>query len=247
MTRNGKIARLPRNIRHTLNARLDNGELGRPLIQWLNTLPEVQAILAADFEGRPINDQNLCEWKQGGYRDWQRRQEACNRVRALIELSDGLDDAADQNPIPERLASILAVELATETSRLLDATTDPTDRWRYLCEALRQINSLRKGDLAASRAQIDSERWEIECERREQEEAVQEERRLRNQATAPIWDALKRRTLLSLFGGGEDAEKIADFFEQVARTLDDPPHSTEASDSPPPAQTEFKPVQTNSN
>jgi hypothetical protein len=74
MTRKGKIARLPRNIRETLNSRLEDGEVGSDLVLWLNTLPEVRSILASQFEGSPITPQNLSQWKQGGFLDWQRNQ-----------------------------------------------------------------------------------------------------------------------------------------------------------------------------
>ena len=46
ITRNGKIARLPRAIRDELNCRLADGEIGGRLVDWLNGLPEVQKILA---------------------------------------------------------------------------------------------------------------------------------------------------------------------------------------------------------
>jgi len=49
MTHNGKIARLPRNIRDELNHRLENGEAARVILPWLNALPAVQAVLAAGF------------------------------------------------------------------------------------------------------------------------------------------------------------------------------------------------------
>ena len=40
--RNGKIARLPYKIREQLNVRLQDGELGTRLVDWLNGLPEAQ-------------------------------------------------------------------------------------------------------------------------------------------------------------------------------------------------------------
>jgi hypothetical protein len=69
-TRNGKIARLPRAIRDQLNQRLDDGDDGQALVHWLNTLPEVQKCLAEHFAGRPISEQNLSEWKAGGFQQW---------------------------------------------------------------------------------------------------------------------------------------------------------------------------------
>jgi hypothetical protein len=53
MTRNGKIARLPHEIRDQLNRRLYDGELQTRLVDWLNSLPETQAVLKANFEEQP--------------------------------------------------------------------------------------------------------------------------------------------------------------------------------------------------
>ena len=70
VTRNGKIARLPRAMREELNRRLRDGEQGNKLVAWLNGLPEVKAVVALEFGGKPIREQNLSEWRKGGYRDW---------------------------------------------------------------------------------------------------------------------------------------------------------------------------------
>ena len=59
MTRNGKIARLPRSIREQVNRKLDDGITGVEIVEWLNTLPEAQALMAAEFDGRPIREQRL--------------------------------------------------------------------------------------------------------------------------------------------------------------------------------------------
>src|SRR5439155_1825164 len=84
-TRDGKIARLPLAVRQELNRRLDEGEQGKKLVAWLNGLPAVQAIAAAEFGGKAIREQNLSEWKQGGYRDWQAQQEALGVAARLGE------------------------------------------------------------------------------------------------------------------------------------------------------------------
>ena len=55
MTRNGKVARLPRDIRNQLNRRLQDGEPGTRLVEWLNSLPDTQSVLAADYGGRLIS------------------------------------------------------------------------------------------------------------------------------------------------------------------------------------------------
>jgi len=58
---------LPRDIREELNRRMHDGELGGPLLAWLNALPQVTQVLAQDFEGCGISKQNLSELRTGGF------------------------------------------------------------------------------------------------------------------------------------------------------------------------------------
>jgi hypothetical protein len=70
----GKIGHLPYEIRSQLGRAIHDGVPGVRLVAWLNSLPEVQAILNRDFGGRPINGQNLSKWKVRGYPDWIQEQ-----------------------------------------------------------------------------------------------------------------------------------------------------------------------------
>ena len=54
MNRLGKIGRLPRERREELNGRLQNGEVGRLLVEWLNGLPAAQAVLAATAKSETL-------------------------------------------------------------------------------------------------------------------------------------------------------------------------------------------------
>jgi hypothetical protein len=164
-TRNGKIARLSRAVRLELNRRLENGEQGKKLVAWLNSLPEVQAIVAAEFEGKPIREQNLSEWKQGGYRDWQAQQEA-------LEIAGRLgEDAAewareDRAPLTDTVTHWLAARYAVATRRV--AETGGREGWRLLREMCGDVVELRKGDHSAERLRIDRERLELEQAKREE-------------------------------------------------------------------------------
>ena len=75
MQRKGKIARLPLALRAELNLRLAQNVDGAKLLEWLNAIPGVPAFLARDFAGEPISKQNLYEWRQGGFLEWQAQQE----------------------------------------------------------------------------------------------------------------------------------------------------------------------------
>jgi hypothetical protein len=72
----GKIGHLPKAVQDQVNRRLENGEQGRHVVAWLNSLPEVQAVLVTEFAGHPITQQNLSEWRKRAYRDWLRDHEA---------------------------------------------------------------------------------------------------------------------------------------------------------------------------
>src|SRR5438067_6813448 len=104
MTRNGKIARLPRRIRDQLNRRLDDGEPATSLVEWLNQQPGVTRVLKECFDGRPITEHNLGEWKHGGFLDWQRHQESCEWVRTLAGEADQIADEAGLMPLSDRLS-----------------------------------------------------------------------------------------------------------------------------------------------
>ena len=106
VTRNGKIACLPKAIRDELNQRLADGERGTQLVAWLNRLPEVQRIIAEQFGGRLVRAQNLSEWKHGGYKDWLNKQEAMELVRQLPA-----DERELKGPDGEPFSGILATWL----------------------------------------------------------------------------------------------------------------------------------------
>jgi len=113
-TRNGKIARLPRMIRNKLNQRLDDGEEGKKLLGWLNRLPEVRAVMAESFEGKPVTEQNLSEWKAGGFAEWAQRQEFLAQARELADDAEELRSVAGkgQSSFSEHLSTVLAMRYA---------------------------------------------------------------------------------------------------------------------------------------
>jgi hypothetical protein len=165
LTRNGKIARLPLTVRQELNRRLDEGEQGKQLVVWLNALPEVQAIVAAEFGGKAIREQNLSEWKQGGYRDWLAKQEALEIAERLGE--DATEWKAEGRvSLTDTLALWLVARYAVATRRV--AETGGREGWRLLREICGDIVELRKGDHSAERLQIERERLELEKEQSEE-------------------------------------------------------------------------------
>jgi hypothetical protein len=72
LSRCGKIGRLPRAVRERLNRSLEEGSGGPEVLKWLSGLPETKAVAQERFGGREITQQNLSEWRRGGYQDWLR-------------------------------------------------------------------------------------------------------------------------------------------------------------------------------
>ena len=153
MTRNGKIARLPRPLRDQLNRRLDNGEPGARLVEWLNRQPGVNRVLTEHFDGRPISEQNLTEWKQGGFLDWQRHQESCEWVRTLAGEADQIAEEAGIMPLSDHLSSMVSVTLGRLMRDLGSSSfTDAASRKDFL-QLLKELARLRREDREAARVQ----------------------------------------------------------------------------------------------
>jgi len=159
----GKIARLPLAIRQQLNQRLQNGEQGKLLVQWLNGLPEVQAILSAQFNGQPISEPNLTAWRQGGYRDWEEEQRTLLAVSTVFEHAAELKEAGSE-ALAENLALVLTAKLATEVQRLNDLPPgeERTKVWKELAHGL---VLLRRGNLQGERVKVEREKLAFRQER----------------------------------------------------------------------------------
>ena len=150
--RNGKIARLPREVREQLNRRLQNGEQGRPLIAWLNAFPTVRAVVAHEFDGKPVREQNLSEWRKGGYREWILQQEAMEtvgRVKAdAAALRGQAGDLSDDIALLVGARYLMTAQKKADKDGALD--------WKLLREFCADIVALRRGDHSAARLVIES-------------------------------------------------------------------------------------------
>ena len=154
MTRNSKIARLPRPLRDGLNQRLARNEDGATLLDWLNAAPDVKDLLARDFAGEPISQQNLHEWRQGGFVEWQSRQDLFAEAAELTD-ANGEWDALAANDFTERLAAVLVVRYA---NALAGWNGGDDEAFRLKLRDLRRFNQdlavLRRYNQSAARLKI---------------------------------------------------------------------------------------------
>lgn len=166
----GKIAHLPKPIREQLNRRLDNAERHDRILAWLNSLPEVQALIASDFDGVPISKQNLYQWTQHGFRLWQ------NRQNALAFATEDLDDSAASPStanLTDKLVQWVALRFAASAHTLTPADAEPETDLRHLRHIAADIIALRRGDLYSRRIALEEKRLDLLVAR--EEEALEDE------------------------------------------------------------------------
>jgi hypothetical protein len=167
-TRVGKIARLPHTIREQLNQRLADGESGKRVVRWLNELPEVQKIMAEQFAGQPVREQNISEWRKGGLVDWLRHQELRLRARLVVEQSDELGEDEGSVDLSESLAFLVVGELMRQT-QALEEVKNANERWRKLREISRELSRIRRDDQRFRRTELSRDKWESTLEPLEEE------------------------------------------------------------------------------
>jgi len=152
-TRISKIARLPKTIRDELNQKLEDGCLTIPLAKWLNSLPEVQSVLAEHFGGRFITHQNISDWRRTGYADWLHRREGRQHWWEIIEAARSLDQARHPQEglnATGHLGTILLVEVGQALDQL-HRIKDNNERFKLLRQLSVALSRLRNDDTREKR------------------------------------------------------------------------------------------------
>ena len=207
--RNGKIARLPRDIRNQLNERLDCSEESPQLLQWLNALPEVQKVVKDHFNGVPISPQNLSQWRQGGFQEWLARRDLSEDAREVRRLSEEIDDEDSQGVLADDAAVVLSARFGSLIANWNGEVDEQFEaRARVLNGLCRSVVQLQRGMHRSIRENFDLVGLMEEKDKRDQEE---DKRKL----LEPLWSKLKEYPLSQIFGGGEAGRKIAQFILAV--------------------------------
>jgi hypothetical protein len=187
-----KIARLPGAIRNELNRRLDNGERNHSILKWINSLPEVQTILAAEFEGEPINRHNLNAWKKSGFRNWQLLQAA---LLLTLETPGDLDQGTIEK-MGANLIRSLQLRYAALAGTLPAQTDDPETDLRRLAGLCTNLSSLRRGDISAGRLDLERKRLAMLQKKSDEERE------------AEFWQWTKRADIQAKLYPHRDPDKI---------------------------------------
>ena len=192
MQRKDKIARLPLPLRTQINLRLAAQPDGTELLAWLNAIPGLPDLLAAEFAGEPVSQQNLDEWRQGGFREWYAQREMFDEAREL---------AADAGPVAgnpsHELTEHLAAALAAKFAGLLagwDGTEDPAfdAKLRVLTKFNQNLTLLRRMNHSATRLRMEQAPFEREEQRLAAAAAYEAERSKERQQVFEQMMARKR-------------------------------------------------------
>ena len=192
MNRDAKILRLPPPIREQINRRLQNGHAGQQIVQWLNSLSEVNALMAAEFAGQPINQTNLVSWKRGGYRLWEAQQEALAAVALFRADATELSQAAG-GPLADQVALCLIARLAVALRERGSRRKDAAGQWRRLRLLCALLVALRKGDHNAQWVRIERDKLDVKLKKFEEEEAARQ-REIENANKNPMECPMSQET-----------------------------------------------------
>jgi hypothetical protein len=168
-TGNGKIANLPSEIREELNYRLSEGEPGTELVEWLNAKPEVNKVIAERFDGRPISEQNLSQWRTHGYRQWHAYHVILDELDTTSEHSE---EIAATGINCEKLLLSLTASYAEMLQRWI---ITPTDEMTYKLAVFKNITNatlaLRRAEIQKARLELDARRLDLLAEKQRNKSA----------------------------------------------------------------------------
>jgi len=221
MARTGKIARLPRHIRAELNARLQDGHEGKEIVPWLNSLLEVKRVLAASFEARPINEQNLSDWRLGGYEEWLAQQDVLSQAGDLAANQQELETVSRGGSLADHLAAVIgfryAAILAGQGLELDEKALLQFRALRPLCQV---VVNLRRSDHTAARLKIENQRWEMTRLKKTEDHEEAQKTKYRAQLAAPFRAMLQTDELVERMGGGKAAEALVGLLQEIETCAD---------------------------
>jgi hypothetical protein len=224
MARIGKIGRLPRAVRIQLNYRLQDGQEGKQIVQWLNTLPQVKEVVAERFNGRPVSEQNLSDWRQGGYEEWLAYQDLVAQAGELAANRRGLEAAAPGQSPADLLAAAVSFRygaiLAGQGLELDEKSLVQLRALGHVCQA---VVKLRRSDQDAARAKIETERWDLERHKIQTDTVEETQEKIRAALAARITTWMKMPEWHTKLGGSPRASMIAAVLREI-EICADPAH-----------------------
>jgi len=117
--RNGKIAKLSKELRDLINHMLSEGDTSAIIIEKLAE------------RGVSLNHQNVSNWRHGGYQDWVAEQEWLAQINAERETAADLLASGDETSFHQAVLQ-LALTQIFQTLRREQLRSDPSNYTRLL-------------------------------------------------------------------------------------------------------------------
>lgn len=145
MARTGKIARLPKTLRDAVNLALLDGASASRVIQ---IITDAKAHGATNGDGTEIeipNDQNITNWRDGGYADWLKENQRLDDMRAKREFALRIVSENEGGKIHEaglNLAASQIFELLQDfdVSAMKDKLAENPEEFSKIVSALARIS-----------------------------------------------------------------------------------------------------------
>jgi hypothetical protein len=176
------ISLLSAPIRSQLNRRLESGEPDAPILAWLQSLPEAQAMTDASPDAHPVNQDDLSAWKQTGCGD---NGPLAGAIQIAQSLAAHVAELRQAVPVPlgDQLALCLGTDLASAWMRPSKSESAPADPIQRAKELGSLVALLRRGDHRAERLQISRQWLQLSTQRHQDHLAAQKNKR--DQALQP--------------------------------------------------------------
>lgn len=110
-------------------------------------------MLAKEFNGRPIREQNLSEWRKHGFKDWRLRREAEDMATEIGALP-----VAANSPVTDQVSTWSSVRYLMTVREIIEDDPDRKSRLKALRELCHDSISLRRAEYRTARLQFDKER-----------------------------------------------------------------------------------------
>lgn len=145
MARTGKIARLPKTLRDAVNLALQDGATANAIIKIVTDAKEHGATNGDGSEIEIPNDQNITNWRDGGYADWLKENTRLDDMRAKREFALRIVSENEGGKIHEaglNLAASQIFELLQDfdVSAMKDKLAENPEEFSKIVSALARIS-----------------------------------------------------------------------------------------------------------
>lgn len=145
MARHGKIARLKHEHRTHVNEMLRDGASAARVIAFVQKLADAGERDANGDPIEPLNDQNVTNWREGGFREWLKEQERLADMRHKREFALEIVRQNEGSKLQEATLHLAASQLYEaltdfDISGLKELLADKPENYTQVVNALAKLS-----------------------------------------------------------------------------------------------------------